>query len=172
VLRAGAPLYVFHPAGELSVTFARAFIDQGWSLRQTLVWKKDRLVIGHGDYHYGHEPILYGYTPSPGRRGRGAGGFYGGNGQSSVLEVPRPAASPDHPTAKPVELLRRLIANSSRRGHIVLDPFGGSGSALVACQELSRRAFVMEIDPAYCDVIMARFEALTGHRARRARGAA
>ncbi|HEV8176416.1 MAG TPA: DNA modification methylase [Gemmatimonadales bacterium] len=166
VLREGAPLYVFHPAGELSVRFAQAFLHQGWELRQTLIWKKDRFVLGHGDYHYQHEPILYGYTPSPSRRGRGAGGFYGGNAQSSVLEVPRPAASREHPTAKPVELLRRLVSNSSRRGQIVLDCFGGSGSTLIACEDLSRRAFLMELDPAYCDVIIARFETLTGKKAR------
>lgn len=167
ILRDGAPLYVFHPAGELSVRFAQAFLHQGWELRQTLIWKKDRFVLGHGDYHYEHEPILYGYTPSPSRRGRGAGGFYGGNAQPSVLEVSRPAASREHPTAKPVELLRRLVSNSSRRGQIVLDCFGGSGSTLIACQELSRRAFLMELDPAYCDVIIARFETLTGKKARR-----
>jgi DNA modification methylase len=165
-LRGGAPLYVFHPAGELAVRFAQAFLRQGWDLRQTLIWKKDRPVLGHSDYAYQHEAILYGYTPAPARRGRGAGGFYGGDSQSSVLEVPRPAASPEHPTAKPVELIRRLVSNSSRRGQIVLDSFGGSGSTLIACEELSRHAFVMELDPAYCDVIIARFEALTGTRAR------
>jgi len=166
VLREGAPLYVFHPAGEFSVVFAKAFLAQGWELRQTLIWKKDRFVLGHGDYHYEHEPILYGYTPAPSRRGRGAGGFYGGNGQSSVLEVPRPAASREHPTAKPVELIRRLVSNSSRRGQVVLDPFGGSGSTLIACEELSRRAFLMELDPVYCDVIIERFETLTGTKVR------
>jgi len=172
VLREGAPLYVFHPAGELSVTFAKAFLDQGWELRQTLIWKKDRFVLGHGDYHFAHEPILYGYTPAPSRRGRGAGGFYGGNDQSSVFEVPRPAASREHPTAKPVELIRRLVSNSSRRGQVVLDSFGGSGSALIACEQLERRALLMEIDPNYCDVILARYEALTGNRPRLEEGAA
>jgi DNA modification methylase len=165
VLREGAPLYVFHPAGELSVVFAKAFLAQGWELRQSLIWKKDRFVLGHGDYHYAHEPILFGYTPSPSRRGRGAGGFYGGNAQSSVLEVPRPTASREHPTAKPVELIRRLVSNSSRRGQVVLDPFAGSGTTLIACEELARRAFVMELDPGYCDVIIARYEALTGQEA-------
>lgn len=166
VLREGAPIYVFHPAGELSVRFARAFLAQGWELRQTLIWKKDRFVLGHGDYHYEHEPILYGYTPAPSRRGRGARGFYGGNAQSSALEVQRPTASREHPTAKPVELIRRLVSNSSRRGQVVLDCFGGSGSTLIACEELSRRAFLMELDPAYCDVIIERFETLTGKNAR------
>jgi DNA modification methylase len=165
VLRAGAPLYVFHSSGELSVIFAQAVLAQGWSFRQTLIWKKDRPVIGHGDYMYSHEPIIAGYTASPKRRGRGSGGFYGGNNQSSVIEVPRPAASGSHPTMKPTELLRRLISNSSRKDQIVLDSFGGSGSTLVACEELARRAFLIEIDPTYCDVILARFEALTSKKA-------
>jgi DNA modification methylase len=167
VLREGAPLYVFHPAGELSVVFAQAFLHQGWELRHTLVWKKDRFVLGHGDYHYAHEPILYGYAASTKRRGRGAGGFYGGNSQSSVIEVARPAASRDHPTSKPVELLARLISNSSRKHQVVLDPFVGSGTTLIACEQLGRRARAIEIDPGYCDVIIARFESLTGQRARR-----
>jgi DNA modification methylase len=166
VLRDGAAVYAFSPSAELSLVFIQAFLGQGWDLRQTLIWKKDRFVLGHGDYHYGHEPILYGYTPSRSRRGRGVGGFYGGDDQSSVFEVPRPSASREHPTAKPVALLRQLISNSSRRGQVVLDPFCGSGSALIACEELSRRAFVMELDPTYCDVTIARFEALTGLHAR------
>jgi site-specific DNA-methyltransferase (adenine-specific) len=165
VVRPGAPLYVFHSSGELSIIFAQAVLAQGWSFRQTLIWKKDRPVIGHGDYMYAHEPIIAGYTASPKRRGRGSGGFYGGNDQSSVIEVPRPAASASHPTMKPTELLRRLIANSSRQGQIVLDSFGGSGSTLAACEDLGRRAFLMEIDPAYGDVILARFEALTAKKA-------
>ena len=78
VLRAGAPIYLFSPAGELSVVFAQAFVAQGWRLHQTLVWVKDAPVLGHADYHYRHEPILYGYVPSETRRGRGKGGWYGG----------------------------------------------------------------------------------------------
>ena len=131
------------------------------------MWVKDVPVLGHGDYHYVHEPILYGYAPSERRRGRGAGGWYGGNGQRSVIEVPRPKASADHPTSKPVELVRRLIANSSRSGQAVLDPFVGSGTTLVACELLGRRGFGVELDTSYCDVAIARLEALTGVRARR-----
>lgn len=167
VLGQGAPIYLFSPSGEGFVVFGNAFLAQGWRLHQTLVWVKDVAVLGHGDYHYQHEPILYGYTPSEGRRGRGASGWYGGDGQRSVIEVPRPKSSADHPTAKPVELVRRLIANSSRRDQAVLDPFTGSGTTLVGCELLGRRGFGMEIDPAYCDVTVARLEALTGKRARR-----
>lgn len=162
VLREGAPLYCFHPAGAAYVVFGQAFLAQGWSLRQTLIWAKHRPILGHSDWAYQHEGILYGFTPSAKRRGRGSGGWYGGNSQSSLIEVPSPAASREHPTAKPVELLRRLISNSSRRGQIVLDSFGGSGSALVAAEQLERRAYLMEIDPAYADVIVSRYESLTG----------
>lgn len=167
VLSPGAPIYVFSPAGERSVVFAQAFLAQGWRLHQTLVWVKDTPVLGHADYLYMHEPILYGYAPSKRRRGRGASGWFGGNNQRSVIEVPRPKASVDHPTTKPVELLRRLIANSSRSAQTVLDPFAGSGSTLVACELAGRRGFGMEIDPAYCDVAIARLEKATGTQARR-----
>jgi DNA modification methylase len=170
VLKPGAGLYVFHPAGPGSLGFAHAFEEAGWSLRQTLVWVKDRMVLGHGDYHYRHEPILYGYAPGAKARGRGRAGWYGGNDQDSVLEVDRPAASKDHPTAKPVELIRILMQNSSRVGARVLDPFGGSGTTLVAAHELRRRAYLVEIDPVYADVILRRFEALTGEEAVREDG--
>lgn len=169
VLCEGAPIYVFHPAGGQAATFMGAFAAAGWAIHQGLVWVKDSIVLGHGDYHYQHEPILYGRTPGGGRRGRGRGGWYGGNAQSSVIEVRRPAASREHPTAKPVELVRRLIENTSRRGQIVLDSFAGSGSALVASELSGRRSYSVEIDPRYCDVVIARFEAVTGVRAKRGR---
>ncbi len=128
VLSPGAAIYVCHPAGPLAVAFASAFVQAGWELRQTLVWVKDAMVLGHGDYHYRHEPILYGCKPGEGRRGRGHQGWYGGNAQTSVLEVPRPRASREHPTAKPVELVRRLLQNSSTERDVILDPFLGSGT--------------------------------------------
>lgn len=165
VLFPGARLYVCGPAGPISVVFAQAFVSGGWQLRQWLVWVKDRMVLGHADYHFRHEPLLYGYRPGPGRWGRGAQGWFGDNAQDSVLEVPRPASSRDHPTAKPTELIRRCLANSSKLGDLVLDTFAGSGSTLIACEQLARRARVLEIDPVYCDVIVRRFEAFTGTRA-------
>ncbi len=169
VLAPGAALYVMHPAGSASVRFGEAFLDAGWRLRQTLIWVKDRMVLGHADYHFRHEPILFGYKPGGGRRGRGHGGWYGGDGQDSVLEVPRPAASREHPTAKPVELVRRCLANSAAPEALVLDPFAGSGCSLIACEELGLRARLLEIDPAYCDVMIRRWEAFTGGRAKRSR---
>jgi DNA modification methylase len=165
-LAEGAPLYVAHPAGARCHAFICAFLTQGWQLRQTLVWVKDALVLGHGDYHYRHEPLLYGYKPAAGRLGRGGAGWFGGNGECSVLEVERPRASREHPTMKPPQLIELCLRNSSRRGTLVLDPFAGSGSTLVACERSGRRARLVELDPRYCDVVVERFERLTGERAR------
>jgi DNA modification methylase len=165
VLAPGAALYVMHPAGAASLMFGRAFVEAGWRLRQSLVWVKDRMVLGHSDYHYRHEPILYGYKPGGGRWGRGHRGWHGDNRQDSVLEVARPAASRDHPTAKPVALVARCLANSASSGGAVLDPFAGSGSTLIACEQLGLHALLLEIDPAYCDVIIRRWEQHTGEMA-------
>jgi len=170
VLRPGGRLYVCHPAGPASMSFLGAFTDAGWRLRQILVWVKDRMVLGHGDYHYRHEPILYGYKPGPGRWGRGYQGWYGGNDADSVLDVPRPVASPDHPTAKPVELISRCLSNSSAWGARVLDPFAGSGSTLIACEQLGRRGLALELDPLYCEVAVRRWEEFTGGQAVRLDG--
>ncbi len=168
-LSPGARLYVAHPAGELSLTFGRCFVGQGWRLRQTLVWVKDAFVLGRSDYHYRHEPIYYGHKPGEGRIGRGARGWFGDNAQDSVIEVARPRASREHPTTKPPELVERCLRNSTRRGDLVLDPFAGSGSTLVACESSGRAARLLEADPRYCDVIVARWERLTGGRAERER---
>jgi DNA modification methylase len=141
VLAPGAAIYVCHPAGALSLTFGQQFLARGWRLHQTLVWVKDSIVLGRSDYHYKHEPVLFGYKPAEaGRRGRGSRGWYGGNDAASVFEVRRPKASPDHPTAKPVPLVSAMLKNSTRTGDVVLDPFLGSGSTLVACEELGRCA--------------------------------
>ena len=166
-LSPGARLYIAHPAGELSLTFGACFMSAGWRLRQTLVWVKDGFVLGRSDYHYRHEPILYGHKPGEGRIGRGARGWFGDNAQDSVLEVPRPRRSSEHPTMKPPELVERCLRNSTRRGERVLDPFAGSGSTLVACESAGRAARLLELDPRYCDVVVGRWERLTGRRAER-----
>jgi DNA modification methylase len=165
-LAPGARLYVCHPAGPASLGFLQAFCAR-WHLRQTLVWVKDSMVLGHSDYHYRHEPILYGTSPGEGRKGRGASGWYGGNAETSVFEVPRPKASREHPTVKPVELISRCLRNSSGHGQVVVDPFAGSGSTLVASALLGRRGFGMELDPAYCDVTLRRLKEVTGEAPRR-----
>lgn len=162
VLKPGAPFYVAHPPGALSVRFGQAVLAHGWRIHQTLVWVKDSMVLGHADYHYKHEPMLYGYKPGSGRLGRGGDGWYGDNSQVSVFEVERPKASREHPTSKPVELIVRCLQNSTRRGDVVLEPFGGGGSTLIACEHLNRKARVMEIDPKYVDVICRRFQEFTG----------
>jgi DNA modification methylase len=168
VLREGAAVYVFHPAGANALAFLAA-IAARWDLQQQLVWVKDSMVLGHADYHYAHEPIAYARKAARTRRGRGTGGWYGGNARTTVFEVARPKASPEHPTAKPVELLAQLIANSSIPGDAVLDPFLGSGATLIACEELHRRSFSIEIDPSYVDVAVRRWERFTGRKARRYR---
>lgn len=165
-LAEGARIYLCHPAGAQAVVFLGAFVAQGWRLHQSLVWVKDRMVLGHADYHYRHEPIAYGYARGSDRSGRGARGWYGDNRQDSVIELPRPAASREHPTAKPVELVARCLRNSSREGDAVLDPFTGSGSTLVACELHDRRGVGVELDPRYCDVAVARLEQVTGKSAR------
>jgi len=134
---------------------------------------KDAFVLGHSDYHYQHEPILYGYKPIPegeGRLGRGAARWYGDNAQASVLAVDRPKVNADHPTSKPVELIERCLHNSTRRGDVVFEPFGGSGSTLIACERLGRSCRAVEIDPRYVDVIVARWQAFTGKAAEGWRG--
>jgi DNA modification methylase len=169
-LAGGAALYVAHPSGPGQVFVLAAFGQVGWRLRQTLIWVKDAFVLGHGDYHHRHEAIAYGSTPGPGRFGRGSRGWYGGNAEGSVFEVPRPRASREHPTMKPVALIRRCLRNSAGPGSLVLDPFAGSGSTLIACTELDLPFAGVEIDPAYVDVAVRRWEAFTGQRATRVRG--
>jgi DNA modification methylase len=168
MLRAGAAIYVFHPAGRNGIVFLMSLADR-WSFRQTLVLRKDTMVLGHADYHYAHEPIAYANKPGEGRWGRGSAGWYGGNAETSVFDVARPRASREHPTAKPVELVARLVRNSSTFGDVVLDPFLGSGSTLIACEQHARRCFGVEIDPRYVDVAVARWEAFTGRRANKVR---
>lgn len=161
----GGPAYCFSPSGTGAELFMHAFA-QSFRMRQTIVWAKDVLVPGHSDYQYQHELVLFGYAGER-PRGRGKGGWYGGNNQTSLIEVPKPRQSDEHPTAKPLALIRRLLENSTRKNQLVLDCFAGSGSTLLACEQTGRRAALVEIDPAYCDVIIARFEAATGTRARR-----
>lgn len=158
VLVAGAPVYVAHPAGALSLVFGQAFVSAGWHLHETLVWVKDSLVLGHSDYHYRHEPILYGWKEG------GSRPWLTGRSESSVFEIARPKASPDHPTSKPVELVASHMRNSSKPNAIVLDLFGGSGTTLVAAQHLGRRCVSIEIEPRYVDVIVKRYQLLTGDR--------
>jgi len=157
-LRPGGAFYIFAPGGALHLAFLLALCDAGLAVHQTLIWLKDRFVLGHADYHARHEPILYGW------RGGAAHHFVGDRTQDTVWEYPRPARSTEHPTMKPTALIERAIRNSSRPGETVLDPFVGSGATLVAAEVAGRRAFAMEIDPAYAQVALERWAALTGRR--------
>lgn len=166
-LKPGAPVYIAHPPGPLSLDFAKAFLDAGWLLRQNLIWDKGSMILGRSDYHYRHEPILYGFTdpePGSGRLGRGGDRWFGDNAQTSVFEVPKPGRSKDHPTMKPVELITRCLSNSCPPGGLVYEPFGGSGSTLIAAHTLGRVARVVELDPRYADVICRRYQQLTGEQ--------
>lgn len=165
VLRAGAAYYIVRPSGERAVDFGLALRAAGWKIRQELVWRKNAFVRGHSDHHYAHETFYYGYSPSTPdtpRRVRGASGWYGGNDKDTVFEVKRPRASREHPISKPVELIVAHLLNSTQPGDLVYDPFAGSGSTLISCEILGRRALVVEIEPKYCDVICARYQRETG----------
>jgi len=159
VMRDGCPFYVAHPAGALSLVFWQAVAGAGWKIHEGLVWVKDSMVLGHSDYHYRHEPILYGWKPGGDRT------WIGGRSETSVFEIPRPKASPDHPTGKPVALVEAHLRNSSGLGGVVLDPFLGSGTTLIACEKLGRRCYGMEIAENYTDVIVRRWQDFTGREA-------
>lgn len=174
----GSPWYVAAPHGPAFLAFATVGHELGW-WRQTLVWVKDVFALGRSDYHYRHEALMVGeqtgadgpvrhYAPiGYGWHQDGAHLWHGGRKQDTVWEVPKPRANRDHPTMKPVALIERAINNSSDPGAIVIDPFGGSGSTLIACEEVNRAARLLELDERYCDVIVARWEAATGRVARR-----
>lgn len=159
VLAEGAPFYIAHPAGAQQLVFLLAVTGLGWQIHEQLVWVKDSMVLGHSDYHYKHEPILYGWLPGPGRSGRGdheGSRWYGNNAQVSVFDIPRPKRSEEHPTMKPPELVEAMLQNSTRRGELVYEPFCGSGTTIVACERLGRGCRAVEIDPAYIAVTLQR----------------
>ncbi len=151
---AGASLYATVPSGPLLVYFIQAFTAAGFSFRAQLTWVKQQFVIGMADYHHRYEPILYGWLPD------GAHYFSGDRRQDDVFEVDKPHASDLHPTTKPVELIARMVANSSRPGELVYDPFCGSGSTLLAAHQLGRVGYGVEIDPGYVAVALERLAVL------------
>ncbi|WP_297451765.1 DNA methyltransferase [uncultured Corynebacterium sp.] len=158
----GAPVYIAHADTE-RITFEQSMRDAGLIVRQNLVWVKPTLVLGRSDYHYRHEPILYGFTPDgEGRLGRGGERWFGDDSQTTVFEVDKPARNGDHPTMKPIELITAMLRNSLPKHGIVLDIFGGSGSTLVAAEKLGGAARLVELDPRYVDVICRRWQHLTG----------
>lgn len=157
-IKYGGSAYVFHADTE-GLNFRNAFKSCGFKLAQCLVWVKNTFVMGRQDYQWRHEPILYGWKP-------GAGHYFVDNRkQSTVLEFDKPSRNAEHPTMKPVDLLVYLIKNSSKENDLILDLFGGSGSTLIAAEQTQRRCYTMELDPKYCDVIIKRWEKLTGEKA-------
>jgi site-specific DNA-methyltransferase (adenine-specific) len=154
-VKPGGVWYVAAPSGDLFYAFATVLKDlQVW--RHTLVWVKDVFVMGRADYHYRHESIFYGWSPG------GAHEWFGGRNKDTVIEVARPKANREHPTMKPIDLIVKCLDNSAPRGGIVLDPFGGSGSTLLACEYTGRKARLIELDPRYVDVICRRWQEFTG----------
>lgn len=145
--------------GDQMMMMMMAISDSGWKVRHELIWVKDQMVFGRCDYHYKHEPILYGWKQE------GTHEWHGDRKQTSLLECPRPKSSDLHPTMKPIELLDVLIKNNTKQGALVLDTFLGSGSTLIACEKTNRKCFGMELDPHYCSVIIKRWEAFTGRQA-------
>lgn len=154
-LKEGGAFYIWH-ANKESFNFYAACNDVEWSVRQVLIWVKNSLVLRRQDYHWKHEPCLYGWKD-------GAAHLWNSDRkQTTVLEFDRPTRNSEHPTMKPVDLFRYLIENSSLVGESVLDNFGGSGTTLIASELCGRVCYTMEIDPRYVDVIIDRWEALTG----------
>ena len=189
-LKPGGAFYIWHAPTE-EYNFSGACLDVGWKIRQCLIWNKNAMVMGRQDYHWKHEPCLYGWKD-------GAGHYFvddrtqttvhedqtpdfkkmnkaelvefckeafGDKISTSVINENRPARNADHPTMKPIKLLARLVKNSSRQGEVVVDTFGGSGSTLITCEQLNRTCYTVELDPRYVDVIIKRYENLTGDTA-------
>ncbi|VGT62199.1 DNA methylase [Streptococcus pyogenes] len=182
-LKAGAAFYIWHADSE-RLSFSNAISAVGWLEKQCLIWVKDSFVLGRQDYHWQHEPCLYGWKP--GAKHYFVSDFslstvlassledkskeelidliraYQEVQPTSILRIKRPQANQDHPTMKPVALLEQLIRSSSRQGEVVLDTFAGSGTTLMVCEQLNRINYSMELDPKYVQRILKRFERETG----------
>lgn len=202
----GAPIYVAHADTE-GLAFRREFEAAGFKLAGCLIWRKQSIVLGHSDYQWQHEPILYGWKPGSAHRWYGdrkestiqasppqlfeqrpdgswiiylndlALVVRGENltvqiEQSTIVTEPKPSRSSEHPTMKPVQLIERMLKNSTKVGDKVLDLFGGSGSTLIACHKMGRDAYLMELDPVFVDVIIKRYQEFAGQPARRERDGA
>lgn len=181
VMKPGAPFYIWHADSE-GANFRGAAKDMGWQIRECLIWVKNSLVLGRQDYNWRHEPCLYGWKAgaahyftdsrsettviedqvnvdklSKGELKALCKRLLEPNCETTVIHEKKPRINDIHPTMKPVKLFGRLIKNSSKRNDIVLDLFGGSGTTIVACEQLNRRAYLMELDPAYVDACVQRY---------------
>lgn len=183
VLKKGAPIYIFHSTKE-TVNFTKAMTDAGFKYSQTLIWLKNHFTLGRQDYQWKHEPILYGWKEGAGHYfidDRTISTVLEGVAENlrkmnkaelveliekilglpnTVIEDNKPSKSPDHPTMKPITLCAKLIYNSCHEGDTVFEPFGGSGSTLIASEQLDRKCRAIELEPKYCDVIVRRYREL------------
>ena len=159
-IKEGASYYVWFASRE-HCNFENALVKSGLEVRQELIWKKNSMVLGRQDYQWKHEPCLYGWKEGASHN------WYNDRCQTTILEFDRPVKNKDHPTMKPVALFAYQIQNSTKKGDIVLDLFGGSGTTIIACEQTGRSGYCMELDPKYCDVIIKRFENLTGTKAKK-----
>ena len=158
VMKPGAVFYIWHADSE-GYNFRGACRDANWKVRQTLIWQKDSMVMGRQDYHWKHEPCLYGWK-------EGAAHLWAADRkQTTIIHCKKPRINDIHPTMKPVELMEYQILNNTKGMDIVLDLFGGSGSTMIACEKVGRQSRLMELDPKYCDVIVKRWEDFTGKKA-------
>ena len=149
-LEKGGAAYVFHADTE-GLNFRKAFIDAGFHLAGVCIWVKNSLVLGRSDYQWQHEPVLYGFLQN------GKHAWYSDRKQTTIWNYDKPKRNKDHPTSKPLDLLGYPINNSTQENSVVVDTFGGSGSTLMACEQLNRTCFTMELDPKYASVILRRF---------------
>jgi DNA modification methylase len=154
-MKAGAVFYIWHADSE-GYNFRGACDDAGWKVRQCLIWKKQTLVMGRQDYHWKHEPCLYGWKD-------GAGHLWATDRkQTTILEFDRQMRNGEHPTMKPVALFEYQMLNNTKGGDIILDVFGGSGTTMIAAEKNGRVGYVMELDPKYSDVIIKRWQEFSG----------
>lgn len=160
LLSVGSGFYIWH-ADSSRKEFTAAVESVGWSIREILIWNKNRFNFGRQDYQWKHEPCLYGWKDG------GPHYWAGGRKQSTVLDFDRPTRSEEHPTMKPIPLFDRLIRNSCPKDGVVYDPFGGSGTTLLACEQNGRTCWMVELDPRYVQVIIDRWEKLTGLKAEK-----
>ena len=163
VMKPGAAFYIWH-ADSNGAIFRNACNLVDWKVRQCLIWVKNTIVMGRQDYQWKHEPCLYGW------KGGAAHDWENDRKQTTILEYDKPLRSDLHPTMKPIPLFDYLMRNNTKAGNKVLDLFAGSGTTIIAAEQNGRRAYCMELDPKYCEVIIDRWETFTGKKAERING--
>ena len=157
-LKLGCSFYIFH-SDWFGLEFRQSIKNSDLELKQNLIWAKNSMVMGRQDYQWQHEPCLYGWKKGSSHS------WYSDRKQTTIIKYDRPSKSKLHPTMKPVGLVEYLMKNSSKQEDIILDPFLGSGTTLIACEKQSRICYGVELDPKYCDVIIKRWENFTGKKA-------